>query len=67
MRVRLISDDGIVVELRHDDDSYQPSVMRELCDHARRLLGQALLGQALAEQSGRHKLAAGDPNQEAAE
>lgn len=61
MRVRLISDDGIVVELRHDD-AYTPSVMRELCDHARRLLGQAL-----AEQSGRHKLAAGDPNQEAAE
>ncbi len=42
MRVRIVSDAGIVVDLRHDGVSYQPSVMRELCDHAHRLLAQAL-------------------------
>ncbi len=40
MRVRIVSDDGLIVELRHDGESYTPSVMRELCDHARRLLAE---------------------------
>jgi len=55
MRVRLISDDGIVVEVRHESEGYQPSIMRELCDHARRLLTQAL-----ADQTGSKKLDGSD-------